>query len=148
VGLLWQEWFHKDKGIMQESHHQHEADDSNRETKNRPIVPSVQTPHAASSAEAGDAQQHYTHHWRFRWPSPQAWFDFFLVLFTGGLFVTSYLQWHAVRDTLTETKRLVDAAYIQATTATEAIKIAKEANDLTREAQRQANDLIGSIRSF
>jgi hypothetical protein len=127
---------------MQESHHQQEADNRNREAEDRPSLPLVQTPDTAGRAETGNTQQDHSHHWRFRWPSTQAWFDFFLVLFTGGLFMTSYLQWHAVNDTLTQTKRLVDVAHIQANTAAESVKAAQEANELTKEAQRRANDIV------
>jgi len=106
---------------MQESHHHHKADSSE------------QAPDAAGRAETEGTQQPHPAHWPCRWPSAQACFDFLLVLFTLGLVITSYLQWQAVKDTLTETKRLVDAARIQANAAAASVKTAQDANDLARD---------------
>jgi hypothetical protein len=87
-------------------------------------------------------RQHETDARKVRWPSAQTLFDLFLVLFTGVLCGTSLLQWCALSDTLRETKKLAIVANIQANAAAESAKAAQDANDLARQAQKKAQDLV------
>src|SRR5438445_10492175 len=81
---------------MDKSDHQGETDNGRQDTDDRPS-PSIEQHHNDESAPpTGTTQQKHSHKWRFSWPSAQVWFDFFLVLFTGALVVTSYLQWHTL----------------------------------------------------
>jgi len=94
----------------------------------------------------------FPHFKRWRWPpvtsldnldfwrqsrrvSSQTISNIFLVIFTAGLIVTSYLQWDILKQTLEETRRIVEAAYMQA-------KAAQDANDLAREAQKRSDAII------
>jgi hypothetical protein len=111
---------------MEESQHQHEGGDSNRKANEGSFVPCEQYHGHEGSTPKSRNHQEKAHAGRFRWPSAQAWFDLFLVLFTGALVVTSYLQWHALSETLVETRKLVEATQIQANAAHQAIITAIE----------------------
>lgn len=106
------------------------------------VVPAEQQPQA--NPVRNQCQGAKQNSQRLGWPSAQITFDFLVVVFTGALAVTSYLQWHALRDTLTETKNLAiaakqqagaaviqaDAAKIQATTSADGVQVSRLANEL------------------
>jgi len=56
----------------------------------------------------------------------------FITFFTAGLLAAAILQWATLDATLEETRKLTIAANMQATAATDAVKLAKTANDLTQ----------------
>lgn len=118
---------------MDESHHQHETDHSGHDADSRPSFSMQQYHNDEGATPENRPQQKHSHARRFRWPSAQVWFDLFLVVFTGALVVTSYLQWHALSKTLMETKKLVTVTKIQADAAIASAKAAQDSNALAQQ---------------
>ena len=88
-----------------------------------------------------------------RRPSTQTISNVFLVLFTAGLLAAAILQWATLDATLRETRKLTIAAHMQATAATDAVKLAKAANDLaqasaTASAEMAQQAFIASQRAW